>query len=686
MTKSLVIVESPSKAKTILKFLGKNYKVEASMGHIRDLPKSQLGIDIKDKFKPKYITIRGKGPIIEKLKKEARSASKVLLATDPDREGEAISWHLANILNLNIDDNNRIEFHEITKNAILNAIKKPRKINMSLVDAQQARRVLDRLVGYNISPLLWKKIRRGLSAGRVQSVATRLICDREKEIEGFKPEEYWSLLALLYETRKTKYFEAKFYGMVDKKIELKNNEEVDNIIKNLTNDFIVKNVKIGTKKRNPPAPFITSTMQQEASRKLGFTAKKTMLVAQQLYEGIEIKGRGSLGLITYMRTDSTRISEEAKKVAYDYILDKFGKDYTNEKASYTKKKKNVQDAHEAIRPTYVDIEPDSIKNSLKNDQYKLYKLIWSRFIASQMASAVYDTINMEILNNNYLFKASGSKIKFYGFMNVYIEGTDNEEANEKILPILKEGQLLKLKELKPLQHFTQPPAHYTEATLIKELEEKGIGRPSTYAPIISTILDRGYVIKENKNLKPTELGFIVTDVMKEYFSKIVDIKFTRDMEEELDEVEEGIKKWCEVVDEFFKDFEKSLKIAEEQMKNIEIKDEVTDIKCEYCGRNMVIKYGKYGKFLACPGFPECKNTKPLYIDTGVLCPKCGGKILEKRSKKGRKYYQCENAPKCDFILWNKPINERCPKCGSILIEKYNKKNKIIKCSNCEFVK
>ncbi|AGB19069.1 type I DNA topoisomerase [Thermoanaerobacterium thermosaccharolyticum] len=686
MEKSLVIVESPSKAKTIHKYLGKNYKVEASMGHIRDLPKSQLGIDIEKNFEPKYITIRGKGPIIEKLKKEAKNASKIYLATDPDREGEAISWHLANLLNIDVNDKCRIEFHEITKNAIQNAIKNPRKINMNLVDAQQARRILDRLVGYNISPLLWKKIKRGLSAGRVQSVATRLICDREKEIEEFKPEEYWSLSAFLYKEKKTQYFEAKFYGTKDGKIDLKNENDVNNIIKDLADDYIVDNVKTGTKKRNPSPPFITSTMQQEASKKLGFTAKKTMMIAQQLYEGVEIKGEGSLGLITYMRTDSTRVSEEAKKAAYEYILQKYGKEYANPNATYTKKGGNIQDAHEAIRPTYINLDPDQIKDSLKPDQYKLYKLIWSRFLASQMSQALYDTITMDIINKNYIFKASGSKLKFAGFMTVYTEEADTENIEEKTLPLLENGDHLKLKELKPEQHFTQPPARYTEATLIKELEEKGIGRPSTYAPIISTLLERGYVIKEKKNLKPTELGFIVTDVMKEFFPDIVDVKFTAEMEEQLDKIEEGIEKWCDVIDGFYNNFNDSLKVAEEQMKDIEIKDEVTDIKCEFCGRNMVIKYGRYGKFLACPGFPECKNTKPLYEETGIICPKCGGKIIVKRSKRGKTYYACENSSQCGTMFWDKPINETCPKCGNLLMEKYIKGNKVIKCSNCDYVK
>ncbi|MDE4541850.1 type I DNA topoisomerase [Thermoanaerobacterium sp. R66] len=685
MEKSLVIVESPSKAKTIHKYLGKNYKVEASMGHIRDLPKSQLGIDIEKNFEPKYITIRGKGPIIEKLKKEAKNASKIYLATDPDREGEAISWHLASLLNIDINEKCRIEFHEITKNAIQNAIKNPRKIDMNLVDAQQARRILDRLVGYNISPLLWKKIKRGLSAGRVQSVATRLICDREKEIEDFKPEEYWSISAYLYKEKKTQSFEAKFYGTKDGKVELKNENDVNKIVEDLTDDYVVENVKIGTKKRNPSPPFITSTMQQEASKTLGFTAKKTMMIAQQLYEGVEIKGEGSLGLITYMRTDSTRVSDEAKKAAYEYILRKYGKEYANPNATYSKKGGNVQDAHEAIRPTYIDLDPEKIKDSLKPDQYKLYKLIWSRFLASQMSPALYDTMNVDIINKNYVFKASGSKIKFAGFMAVYTDDEENENE-DKMLPMLNSGDFLKLKELKPEQHFTQPPARYTEATLIKELEEKGIGRPSTYAPIISTLLERGYVIKEKKNLKPTELGFIVTDVMKEFFPDIVDVKFTAQMEEQLDRIEEGIEKWCDVIDEFYNGFNDSLKIAEEQMKDIEIKDEETDIKCEFCGRNMVIKYGRYGKFLACPGFPECKNTKPLYEEIGVTCPKCGGKIIIKKSKKGKIYYACENSSNCGTMFWDRPISETCPKCGALLVEKYSKGRKIIKCSNCDYVK
>jgi len=685
MAKSLVIVESPAKAKTISKFLGKNFKVAASMGHVRDLPKSQLGIDIENNFTPKYITIRGKGAIIENLKKEAKDADKIFLATDPDREGEAISWHIAQLLNLNIEEPCRIEFHEITKNAVQTALKSPRSIDLNLVDAQQARRILDRLVGYKISPLLWKKIKRGLSAGRVQSVAARLICDREREIEAFVPEEYWSITAILSDEKNSGKFEAKFYGTREDKVELKTKEDVDKILAALSEEYIIDKVKTGVKKRNPSPPFITSTLQQEASRKLGFTAKKTMLIAQQLYEGVEIKGEGSVGLITYIRTDSTRVANEAKAEVYKYIVEKFGKEYANPGANYASKKANVQDAHEAIRPTSIYRDPESIKDSLTPDQYKLYKLVWSRFIASQMAPAIYDTVSMDIVNNGYVFKASGSSIRFLGFMTVYVEGTDIQEEEEKTVPVLQEGTKLLLKELKPTQHFTQPPPRYTEASLIKELEEKGIGRPSTYAPTISTLLERGYVVKDNKNLKPTELGFIVTDALKEFFTKIVDVKFTAEMEEQLDKIEEGQAKWYEVVQEFYNDFYKTLKIAEEQMEEIDIKEEVevTDIKCELCGRPMVIKKGRYGKFLACSGFPECKNTKPLYEKIGVKCPKCGGEIVRKKSKKGRMYYACENAPNCDFILWDKPVEEKCPVCGSLLIEKNTKNIHILKCSNAE---
>ncbi|MDI3501569.1 MAG: topoisomerase, partial [Thermoanaerobacter sp.] len=577
-----------------------------------------------------------------------------------------------------------------TKNAVQTALKSPRSIDLNLVDAQQARRILDRLVGYKISPLLWKKIKRGLSAGRVQSVAARLICDREREIEAFVPEEYWSITVILSDKKNSGKFEAKFYGTKEDKVELKTKEDVDKILAALSEEYIIDKVKTGVKKRNPSPPFITSTLQQEASRKLGFTAKKTMLIAQQLYEGVEIKGEGSVGLITYIRTDSTRVANEAKAEVYKYIVEKFGKGYANPEANYASKRANVQDAHEAIRPTSIYRDPESIKDSLTPDQYKLYKLVWSRFIASQMAPAIYDTVSMDIVNNGYVFKASGSSIKFLGFMTVYVEGTDMQEEEEKTVPVLQEGTKLFLEELKPMQHFTQPPPRYTEASLIKELEEKGIGRPSTYAPTISTLLERGYVVKDKKNLKPTELGFIVTDALKEFFSKIVDVKFTAEMEEQLDKIEEGQVKWYEVVQEFYEDFYNTLKIAEEQMEEIDVKEEVevTDIKCELCGRNMVVKKGRYGKFLACSGFPECKNTKPLYEKVGVKCPKCGGEIVKKKSKKGRTYYACENAPDCDFILWDKPVEEKCPVCGSLLIEKNTKNIHILKCSNagCDYQK
>ncbi|MGB9779286.1 type I DNA topoisomerase [Caldanaerobacter sp.] len=684
MAKSLVIVESPAKAKTISKFLGKNFKVAASQGHVRDLPKSQLGVDIENNFAPKYITIRGKGEIIEKLKKEAKDAEKIFLATDPDREGEAISWHIAQLLDLDIEKPCRIEFHEITKNAVQNAIKNPRKINLNLVNAQQARRILDRLVGYKISPILWKKIKRGLSAGRVQSVAARLVCDREREIEAFVPEEYWNIIAVLFDEKNSVKFEAKFYGKEEEKIELKTKEDVDRIINSLSNEYIVYKVKTGTKRKNPPPPFITSTLQQEASRKLGFTAKKTMLIAQQLYEGIEIKGEGSVGLVTYIRTDSTRVAKEAKEEAYQYISQKFGKEFANPNAEYVSKKVNIQDAHEAIRPTSVFRVPEVIKDSLTPDQYKLYKLIWERFIASQMMPAIYDVVNMDIKNGEYIFKASGSTMRFLGFMTVYVEGSDfQEEEEEKTLPVLEEGVKLKLEELKPTQHFTQPPPRYTEASLIKELEEKGIGRPSTYAPTIATLLERGYVVKDKKVLKPTELGFIVTDALKEFFSEIVDVGFTAEMEEELDKIEEGKAEWYEVLRDFYQNFYQTLKVAEERMEKIEIEEkvEVTDIKCEICGRPMVVRKGRYGKFLACSGFPECKNTKPYFEKVGVKCPKCGGEILKRWSKKGKVYYACENSPQCDFILWDKPVNEKCPVCGSLMVEKNTKNGKVIKCSN-----
>lgn len=682
MTKSLVIVESPAKAKTIGKFLGRNYKVKASVGHVRDLPKSKLGIDIENNFEPQYITIRGKGPVLSELRKEARKADKVLLATDPDREGEAISWHLAHILKLDDSDKNRIEFNEITKNAISKAVKNPRPINKKLVDAQQARRVLDRLVGYKISPLLWRNIKRGLSAGRVQSVATKLICDREKEIDDFKPEEYWSLGVILKKGKSK--FEASFFGEVlnnkEKKIELKKKEEVDKIIDKIQkSEFIVTEVKKGTKKRNPYPPFTTSSIQQDASKRIGFSPKKTMRIAQQLYEGIDIKGQGTVGLITYIRTDSIRLSDESINSTKDYLNKEFGKEYSSGGRQFQKgKNKAAQDAHEAIRPTSVFMSPDSIKDSLSRDQYKLYKLIWERFVASQMTPAVYETLSVKIKCGNYIFKATGSKIKFDGFMKVYNISNKEKDIN---IPNLKEGDKVDLVKPNPQQHFTQPPPRYTEASLVKTLEELGIGRPSTYAPTISTILSRGYVVVESKSLKPTELGIIVTELLKKYFTDIVNEEFTADMEEKLDKIEEFDINWKKIIDDFYKDFSKVLEVAEKEISKIEIKDEETDQLCDKCGKNMVIKHGRYGKFLACPGYPDCKNTKPIVQELGVKCPQCGGNIIQRRSRKGRTFFGCNSYPDCDFVSWDKPIEEKCPDCSSLLSEKTTRRGTTIKCTN-----
>jgi len=690
MTDYLVIVESPAKAKTISKFLGRKYKITASMGHIRDLPKSQIGVDVDNDFEPKYITIRGKGNLISKLKKEAKGATKVLLATDPDREGEAISWHLANILKIAEGEKCRITFNEITKNAIKNAVKSPREIDMDLVDAQQARRVLDRIVGYKISPLLWKKVRKGLSAGRVQSVATRLICDREEEIKNFVPEEYWTLIAMLSKKTVKKPFEARFYGNRKGKIELKNKDDVDKIIDKIKDKpYKVEKIKKSAKKRAPQPPFITSTMQQEASRKLGFTTKKTMIIAQQLYEGVEVKGQGAIGLVTYIRTDSLRVSKEAQDDTKQFIIDKYGKAYIPEKANVFKNRSAAQDAHESIRPTYISMEPESIKDSLSKDQFKLYKLIWGRFIASQMINALYDTLSVEFSVDDYIFRASGSKIKFEGFMKVYTEGKDDESDEENIkIPDLVEGEILSQTELLSKQHFTQPPARFTEAMLIKTLEEKGIGRPSTYAPTITTILVRGYIEKEKKQLFPTELGQLVNDIMKNYFKDIINVQFTAQLEGKLDHVEEGAKKWIEIMKEFYPQFIDILKHAEEQIGDVEIKDEVTDILCEKCGKNMVIKFGRYGKFLACPGFPDCRNTKAILEEAGVECPKCSGKIVIRKTKKRRKYLGCENYPECDFMSWDKASQDLCPKCGKFLLVKSSGKKENFKCSNqeCDYEK
>ncbi len=654
MADKLIIVESPAKANTIKKFLGGSTKVVASMGHVRDLPKSKLGVDIEHDFEPEYINIRGKGDLIKSLKKDAKNSKKIYLATDPDREGEAIAWHLATILNDEKDKIVRVTFNEITKGAVKKAIKEPRSIDINLVDAQQARRVLDRIVGYKISPLLWKKVRRGLSAGRVQSVAVKLIVDREEEIEKFIPEEYWNIFVDLEEENSKKQFEAKFYGKDGKKQEIHNKEEADEILKNIDKaKYIVKEVKRGEKKRNAAPPFTTSTMQQEASRKLGFTLKKTMSIAQMLYEGIKIDTRGTVGLITYMRTDSTRISEEARKAAKEHIVSTYGEEYYENR--YYKTSKDSQDAHEAIRPTYAELEPDSIKDSLTKDQYKLYKLIYNRFMASQMASAIYNTMAVTIDANSYTFKANGQSLKFKGFMTLYVEGEESKEEEKGMLPDLQENQEVKKIKINPKQSFTEPPPRYTEASLVKALEEKGIGRPSTYSPTITTILERHYIEKEQRQLVPTELGKVVNKLLTENFSDIINVEFTAKIENEFDEIAEGKEPWKKMIREFYGPFEKELEKVEKDLEHVEIEDEVSDVRCEKCGRLMVYKYGRYGKFLACPGYPECKNTKPIidYID--VPCPKCGGKVIERKSKRGRRFYICENNPKsCDYISWNKP--------------------------------
>ena len=655
MAEKLVIVESPAKANTIKKFLGGSTKVVASMGHIRDLPKSKLGVDIEHDFEPEYINIRGKGDLIKSLKKDAKQAKKVYLATDPDREGEAIAWHLATILQDEKDKITRVTFNEITKGAVKKAIKEPRNIDIKLVDAQQARRVLDRIVGYKISPLLWKKVKRGLSAGRVQSVAVKLIVDREEEIEKFIPEEYWNIYADLEEPESKKEFEARFFGKDNKKLELHTKEEVDKILEEIKKaKYIVKEIKKGEKKRSPAPPFTTSTMQQEASRKLGFTLKKTMSVAQTLYEGVKVQDKGTVGLITYMRTDSTRISEEARAAIKEQIINSYGEEFYENR--YYKAKKDSQDAHEAIRPTYADLKPEKIKDSLTKDQYKLYKLIYNRFMASQMTAAIYNTISATIDANGYTFKANGQTIKFKGFMTIYVEGTDSEEKEEEgMLPELKENQVVDLKKINPKQSFTEPPARYTEASLVKALEEKGIGRPSTYSPTITTILERRYIEKEQKQLVPTELGKIVNKLLTENFKDIINVEFTAKIENEFDEIADGKEEWKQMIREFYGPFEKELEKVEKELEHVELVDEVSDVKCEKCGRMMVYKYGRFGKFLACPGYPECKNTKAIVETIEVPCPKCKGTIQVRKTKRGRKYYICENNPKsCDYISWNKP--------------------------------
>ncbi len=658
MADKLIIVESPAKANTIKKFLGGSTKVVASMGHIRDLPKSKLGVNIENDFEPEYINIRGKGDLIKSLKNEAKKAKKIYIATDPDREGEAIAWHLAYILNQEKEKITRVTFNEITKSAVKKAIKEPRNIDLNLVDAQQARRVLDRIVGYKISPILWKKVRRGLSAGRVQSVAVKLIVDREEEIEKFIPEEYWNIYANLQDKETKKEFQAKFYGENGKKQEIHSEDEVQKILKTIEKaKYIVDDIKKSEKKRNPAPPFTTSTMQQEASRKLGFTLKKTMTIAQGLYEGVKIPEKGTVGLITYMRTDSTRISEEARAIAKEQITKDYGDEYYENR--YYKAKKDSQDAHEAIRPTYIDINPEEIKDALSKDQYKLYKLIYNRFMASQMSAAIYDTMSVTINANGYTFKANGQTLKFKGFMTLYVEGTDSkEEEKEGMLPDIKEKEELKLVKIDPKQSFTEPPPRYTEASLVKTLEEKGIGRPSTYSPTITTILDRRYIEKEQKQLAPTELGKIVNKILIENFTDVINVEFTAEIESEFDEIAEGKEPWKNMIREFYGPFEKELEKVEKELEKVELVEEVSDVPCEKCGRMMVYKYGRYGKFLACPGYPECKNAKPIIETIEEPCPKCGGTIQVRKTKKRRKYYICENNPaSCDYISWNKPKKE-----------------------------
>lgn len=675
--KTLVIVESPSKAKTIGKYLGSRYKVVASVGHVRDLPKSKLGIDVENDFEPQYISIRGKGDLIKELKKEAKKAGKIYLATDPDREGEAISWHLAFLLGIDPGSPCRIEFNEITKNRIKEAIKNPRAIDLSLVDAQQARRVLDRLVGYQISPLLWRKVRKGLSAGRVQSAALKIICDREKEIRSFVPEEYWTITA---EFNKKKNFTAKLSYKNGKKIKISSKEENDKILEELSyNKYSVSKIIEKPRVKKPYAPFTTSSMQQDAANKLNFNTRKTMVVAQQLYEGIDVGKRGTMGLITYLRTDSVRVSDEAKAAAASYVTEEFGEEYSANNI-FSSKRKDVQDAHEAIRPSDVNLKPEGIKEYLSGDQFKLYKLIWTRFVASQMAAARYDSMQVDIENGKYRFRANGSKRLFDGYQKVY-KTADEEKDN--LLPELNEGEELKLIDIKGEQNFTQPPARFTEASLVKTLEELNIGRPSTYAPIVGTLAERRYVKKEKKSLIPSELGFLVTGLMEEYFKEIVDVRFTASMEDRLDEVETTGHEWKQIIRDFYGPFRKDLEKADAAIEKVVVEDKPTGEVCELCGKPMVFKAGRYGDFIACSGYPECRNTKPILKAIGVKCPKCGKDVIEKKSKRGKIFYGCSGYPECDMSYWNKPVNKACPKCGSLLTEKITKGEKGLVCSNQE---
>jgi len=684
MAKNLVIVESPSKATTIKKFLGSSYEVVASNGHVRDLPKSQLGIDIENDFEPKYITIRGKGELLAKLRKEVKKADKVYLATDPDREGEAISWHLSNALKLDGKNARRITFNEITKNAVKQSIKQAREIDMNLVDAQQSRRVLDRMVGYQISPVLWAKVKRGLSAGRVQSVTLRIIADREEQINAFIAKEYWTLSGEFQVAGEKKPLVADFYGTTKEKIAIESKEQVDKIIEEIQkSEFKISDIKTSGRIKKSPLPFTTSTLQQEAAKTLNFATQKTMRLAQGLYEGVAIKGRGTLGLITYLRTDSTRISEEAKQSAAEYIKENYGEDYLNQEEKSKKNSKKIQDAHEAIRPSYVDLTPAQVKESLSRDQFRLYQLIWKRFLASQMSAAKYETKSVKIDSDKYRFTSASSKVVFSGYLSVY--QTDEDKVDKKTLSKkLEKDMKLELGQIDKKQHFTQPPAHFTEASLVKTLEELGIGRPSTYAPTISVIINRHYVAKEQKNLYITELGEVVNNIMKKSFASIVDVNFTAYMEGLLDRVEDGSVKWKTVVENFYPDLHEAVELAQKELEQIKIEDEVTDVICEECGRNMVVKYGPHGKFLACPGFPDCRNTKPYYEKIGVECPKCGADVVIKKTKKGRRYFGCSSYPECDFMSWQKPSAEKCPDCGGPMVEKGNKL--VCMDEQCGFVK
>ncbi|KMK77206.1 type I DNA topoisomerase [Alkalihalobacillus pseudalcaliphilus] len=685
MADYLVIVESPAKAKTIGKYLGKKYIVKASMGHVRDLPKSQMGVNVEENYDPRYITIRGKGPVLKELKAAAKKVKKIYLAADPDREGEAIAWHLAHSLGIDPASKCRVVFNEITKQAIKDAFKTPRAINMDLVDAQQARRILDRLVGYNISPLLWKKVKKGLSAGRVQSVAVKMIIEREKEIQQFKPEEYWSIDGTF--TLNKEQFDAKFYGVDGKKVSLASEEEVNQVLQRMNDQsFSVSSVSKKERKRNPVAPFTTSSLQQEAARKLNFRAKKTMMLAQQLYEGIDLGKEGTVGLITYMRTDSTRISETAQAESKEFIETTYGSEFLKKKPRVDKKGTNSQDAHEAIRPTSVFKEPKELKSYLARDQLRLYKLIWERFVASEMAPAVMDTMSVDLLNEGVIFRATGSKLKFAGFMKVYIEGNDDGTKEEdRLLPALEQGQSVQKETIEPNQHFTQPPPRYTEARLVKTMEELGIGRPSTYAPTLDTIQRRGYVALEEKRFVPTELGEIVLHLIVEFFPEILDVEFTAKMETDLDSVEDGAHQWVQIIDDFYQGFEKRLKVAEEEMKEVEIKDEPAGEDCELCGHAMVYKMGRYGKFMACSNFPDCRNTKAIVKEIGVTCPTCHeGQVVERKSKKKRIFFGCTRYPECEFISWDKPISRPCPKCESLLVEKKSKKGVQVHCTKCDY--